>query len=331
MNVIRHASDLPPGSRRVCLAIGVFDGVHLGHQQIIRQTVADAQQHEAAAVVVTFDQHPNAIVAPDKVPPLIYSRSQKVRAIESLGANALLEIPFDREFSRQTGEQFIRSLARDSGQIQSICVGADFVFGHKRSGNVALLKQLGAELDFQVHGLAAVALDGETVSSTRIREAIHAGDFDSASQMLGRAYSLAGLVTHGDHLGQQIGFPTANLATPSLRLPPNGVYAAHVTRRTGIAPVTIQSRAQAEQKIGDRRDACATHRAVLNIGVRPTLQNPTPAPRVEVHLLDFDGDLYGQELEVTFASKLRAERKFGSLDELKAQIARDIAEAKKSF
>ncbi|TAL01044.1 MAG: bifunctional riboflavin kinase/FMN adenylyltransferase [Verrucomicrobia bacterium] len=317
MNVIHNATDLKPGSRKVCLAIGVFDGVHLGHQQIIRQTVADARQHEATAVVVTFDKHPNVIVAPDKVPPLIYSRPQKIRAIESLGADALLEIPFTKEFSAQTGEQFIRSLARDLGAVGarysgpqharnieaaagrspallSICVGADFVFGHQRSGNVALLKKLGDELGFQVHGLAAVALDGQTVSSTRIREVIRAGDFDAAGQMLGRAYSFAGVVEHGDQLGHKLGFPTANLDTAGLLLPTNGVYAAHA-------------------RVGGKN-----FRAVLNIGLRPTVQNPTPQVRVEVHLLEFSGELYGEEMEITFAARLRDEKKFSSLDELKA-------------
>ncbi|HEX5222570.1 MAG TPA: bifunctional riboflavin kinase/FAD synthetase, partial [Verrucomicrobiae bacterium] len=316
---------------KVCLAIGVFDGVHLGHQQIIRQTVADAQQYEALAVVVTFDKHPNVIVAPDKVPPLIYSRPQKIRAIESFGAGALLEIPFDTAFSQQTGEQFVRSLAHDLGKIQSICVGADFVFGHKRSGNVALLKALGQELQFTVHGVAAVSLDGQPVSSTRIREAIRAGDFDGASQMLGRAYSIAGKVVRGDQLGHKLGFPTANLDTAGLLLPPNGVYAAHVTRRTSVAPVSNIKDAQTEIECGDKREARPTHRAVLNIGIRPTVSQPTLAPRLEVHLLDFSGELYGQELEVTFTAKLRDEKRFSSLDELKAQIARDISEAQTKF
>ncbi len=305
MKVARSATELTPG--KVCLAIGVFDGIHLGHQQIIRQTINDAHQHEASAVIVTFDQHPNAIVAPDRVPPLIYSRPQKVRAIEALGADALLEIPFDREFSQQTGETFLRSLARDLGQIQSICVGADFVFGHKRSGDVPLLRQLGSELRFQVHGLAAVALDGQTVSSTRIRDTIRLGDFDAASQMLGRAYSIAGKVIHGDQLGHKLGFPTANLDTPGMLLPPNGVYAAHAS-------------------VGHK-----THRAVLNIGIRPTIQNPTPAPRVEVHLLDFTGDLYGQDMEITFAAKLRDEQKFPSVEALREQIQRDVTAARRSF
>lgn len=307
MKLIRTAKDLANGRRKVCLAIGVFDGVHLGHQQIIRQTINDARQHEAAALIVTFDQHPSAIVAPDRVPPLIYSIPQKVRTIEGLGAGALLEIPFDREFSQQTGEAFIRSLARDLGQIQSICVGADFVFGHKRSGNVSLLRQLGSELHFQVHGLAAVALDGETVSSTRIRETIRTGDFDAASQMLGRAYSIAGKVVHGDQLGHQLGFPTANLDTTGMLLPPNGVYAAHA-------------------RIGD-----TNHRSVLNIGIRPTIQNPTPAPRVEVHLLDFSGDIYGQEMEITLVTKLREEQRFPSVDALRVQIQQDVSAARAAF
>jgi riboflavin kinase/FMN adenylyltransferase len=307
VQVIHRATEFAVSQRKICLAIGVFDGVHLGHQQIIRQTVGDAQQHEAAAVVVTFDKHPNLVVAPDKVPPLIYSRPQKLRAIESLGAEMLLEIPFDQSFSQLTGDQFIRSLASGLGKIQSICVGADFVFGHKRSGNVASLKSLGAELGFQVHGLAAVALDGQTVSSTRIREAIRSGDFDAAGQMLGRAYSLAGEVVRGDQLGHKLGFRTANLDTTGLLLPPNGVYAAHA------------------------KVAGKNYRAVLNIGIRPTVDQPTPQPRVEVHLLNSSDELYGQELEVTFAAKLRDEKKFASLDELKAQIARDISEAKRVF
>lgn len=336
MQVIRSA--LPPAARghlaagSACLAIGVFDGVHLGHQQIIRQAIADARQHEAHALVVTFDQHPNTIVAPDRVPPLIYSPAQKLRAIESLGADALLMIHFDELFSRLTGEQFIRQLAREVGRIKSICVGADFGFGHKRSGNVALLRTLGRELDFSVHGLAAVALDGQTVSSTRIREAVRAGDFDAAGQMLGRAYSIAGTVVRGDQLGHKLGFPTANLETTGLLLPPNGVYAAHATCRTGGAPASnYKPSVEAGLNPNDRRDAGSTHRAVLNIGIRPTVGEPTPTPRVEVHLLDFAGELYGQEMEVTLAAKLRDEQRFASLDELKAQIARDVAEAKKQF
>ena len=300
MKIIHAANELGPGNRKVCLAIGVFDGVHLGHQQIIRQTVTDARQHDALAVVVTFDQHPSAIVAPDRVPPNIFTRAQKLREIQALGADVFLEVPFDREFSQKTGEVFIRELAGDFGKIQSVCVGADFVFGCKRSGNVALLQKLGAESGFQVHGHAAVALDGEVVSSTRIREAIRTGNLDAASQMLGRPYGISGLVVKGDKIGRQLGFPTANLSVAGLILPPNGVYAGWAT--------------------------CSgrNYRVALNIGLRPTVASAAPQLRVEAHLLDFAGELYGSELEVQVGQKLRAERRFDSVDELRQQIAEDI-------
>jgi riboflavin kinase / FMN adenylyltransferase len=304
MNLIRSPEEFAAHGRRVCVAIGFFDGVHLGHQQIIRQTVADALQHESIALVITFDRHPNTVVAPARVPPLIYSLPQKLRAIESLGIDTLRLIHFDRAFSEQSGEQFVRGLARDFGPVQSICVGANFAFGYQRSGNVALLTKLGEELGFKVHGLAAVALDGKAVSSTRIRKAVRAGNLDLAGQMLGRAYSLSGLVVKGGQLGRQLGFPTANLDVSGLVLPPSGVYAVQAAVR------------------GQR------HHAVVNIGVRPTLRNPEPQLHVEAHLLDFESDLYGEEIEIVFVEKLREEMKFPSMTELKGQIARDIAAAR---
>lgn len=301
MKIIHAASELENGSRKVCLAIGVFDGVHLGHQQIIRQTVADARHHDALALVVTFDRHPNVIVAPDRAPAQIYARSQKLRAIKSLGVDALLEIHFDRDFSHKSGETFIRELVHHLHHIHSICVGANFVFGHKRSGNVSLLKNLGAELKFQVHGHAAVSLDGELVSSTRIREAIRSGELDAASQMLGRPYALCGRVLEGDKIGRQLGFPTANLDVTGLALPPHGVYAASTKLQGQL------------------------HHVALNIGLRPTMQNPQPKLQVEAHILDFSGNLYGTELLVEIGPKLRDERRFGSPDELRRQIEQDVA------
>jgi riboflavin kinase/FMN adenylyltransferase len=303
MNIIHAANELETKGKRVCLAIGFFDGVHLGHQQILRQTIADARQHDGIALVLTFDQHPATIVAPDKVPPLIYTLPQKLRAIESPGVENILLIRFDKKFSEQSGEQFIRGLAQELGKIRSICVGASFVFGHKRSGNVALLKKLGAELDFSVHGLSALSLDGQRVSSTRIREAIRAGDFDDASQMLGRPYAISGKVAIGDKLGRKLGFPTANLDANGLALPPNGVYAALT-------------------KVGG-----TLYRVALNIGFRPTVAAGKQL-RVEAHLLDFQGELYGQELEIEIGEKLRDEKKFASPEELKGQIARDVAAVK---
>jgi riboflavin kinase/FMN adenylyltransferase len=213
----------------------------------------------------------------------------------------LLELPFDKALSEKSGETFIRELAAGLGKIQSICVGADFVFGHKRSGNVELLKKLGTEMGFQVHGLSAVALDGQVVSSTRIREMIRAGNFDAASQMLGRPYAICGRIVEGDRIGQKMGFPTANLEVTNLILPPNGVYPAS-TRVKG-----------------------KFYRAALNIGVRPTVSAVKPQLRVEAHLLDFSGELYGEELELQTGMKLREEQRFGSVEELREQIGRDVA------
>jgi riboflavin kinase/FMN adenylyltransferase len=300
MTIIHQANELETKGKKVSLAIGFFDGVHLGHQQILRQAIADARQHGGIPVALTFDQHPNVVVAPDKTPPLIYSLSQKLRTIESLGFENILLVPFDKPFSEQRGEEFIRGLARDLGKIHSICVGADFVFGHKRGGNVALLKKLGAELNFQVHGLSAVSLDGEAVSSTRIREAIRSGNLDDASQMLGRPYAICGKVVIGDKIGRKLGFPTANLDAAGLVLPPNGVYAALTKRRGKL------------------------YRAALNIGIRPTVAAGKQL-RVEAHLLDFHGELYDTELEIEIGEKLRDEKKFNSPEELREQIARDVA------
>jgi len=307
VNVIHAASELQPGRRKVCAAIGVFDGVHLGHQQVIRQTLADARQHEGLAVAITFDCHPSTVVAPARTPLMIYSLPQKLRAIESLGVDAALVIHFDRDFSRIPGEEFIRHLARDFGGLSSVCVGGEFTFGYQRSGNVALLQTLGKELKFTVHGLSAVALDGQAVSSTRIREAVHRGDLDSAGQLMGRAYSLCGAVVCGDQLGRKLGIPTANVDVAGLAVLPHGVYAAHVAVRG------------------------RSHRAAVNIGVRPTVSSAAPRLQVEAHLLDFDGDLYGEELEITFAAKLRDERKFPSVEALTAQIRQDIAATRKMF
>jgi riboflavin kinase/FMN adenylyltransferase len=307
MRVVRELNALRDAGPRSCLAIGFFDGVHLGHQQVIRQMIADARAHEAAAVVVTFDAHPNTVVAPERAPQLIYPLEKKLAVIGQLGADAAWLIRFDGEFSRKTGEAFIRELVRAPGSVPSLCVGGNFTFGHRRGGDVALLRRLGTALGFKTHALASVALDGQPVSSTRIRDAIRTGDLDAAGQMLGRAYSLCGPVVRGDGVGRKLGFPTANVFVEDLVTPPRGVYGAHVTV-DGV-----------------------THRAALNIGMRPTLGSPEPKLQVEAHLLDFEGDLYSRTVEVEFVARLRDEQKFPSLDALKAQIARDIESARSLF
>jgi len=276
MKVISDAAALQPGPRAVCAAIGVFDGVHLGHQHVLRQTISDATRDQAVSAVVTFDRHPNAVVAPGNVPPLIYPLAKKLEVIASLGIEAAYVIRFDKAFSQISGEQFIRDLARDFQRITSICVGDGFMFGARRSGNVALLQKLGGELGFTLHALRDVELDGQSVSSTRIRDAVRAGDFALAGRMLGRPYALCGTVIHGEHLGRKLNFPTANLDVTGLLVPPTGVHAA-------------------EAQIG-----AARHRAAVNIGHRPTVHSADPQLHVEAHLLDFHGDIYGQVLELVF-------------------------------
>jgi riboflavin kinase/FMN adenylyltransferase len=305
VQLIHRAADLKSGGRKVSVGIGMFDGVHLGHQQVLKQALADARQHSGVSLTITFDRHPTSVINPSKAPRLIYSLPQKLREIEALGIDAILLLSFTKEFSQQPGEQFVRELAVQLGNIYSLCVGSSFTFGHKRSGNVELLKQLGKELNFEVHGLAAVSLAGQIVSSTRIRERIAAGDLNGASQMLGRTYSIAGKVTHGDKLGGKLGTPTANIDIGGLLTPPNGVYAVQV-------------------RMGNE-----LHPGVANIGYRPTVNEPSPALRFEVHLLGFQGDLYGRELEVSFAEFIRGEQKFAHLDALKEQISRDKESARR--
>lgn len=295
----------------VALAIGVFDGVHLGHQAVLRRA-RELGGTGAATVAVTFDHHPAAVLAPDRTPPLITTPAQRHRALAALGLAAVLVIRFDEAFSRVPAEAFIRGLADGFGRLSAVCVGEDFVFGHRRGGDLALLRRLGAELGFQAEGLPAVAADGAPVSSTRIRELLRAGDFPGAGRLLGRPYALAGQVIRGMQLGRRLGWPTANLDVAGRVTPPTGVYAA---------------RARWHPEGGLSRPPEALPAAV-NIGHRPTVAGGAAALHVEAHLLGFEGDLYGHELELEFTARLRDERRFPSLDELKAQIAADVTAAR---
>jgi riboflavin kinase/FMN adenylyltransferase len=224
--------------------------------------------------------------------------------LESLGVEVTRLIAFDRAFSRITAEAFVHQLVRDFAPLHSLSVGADFTFGHRRGGNLEGLVRMGCASGFEVHGLEPVTLGGEPVSSTRIREAIRAGDLSGATAMLGRPYSLVGPVVRGDQMGRRMGVPTANLAVAGMALPPDGVYAVEV-----------------------RLDGGLLRPGVLNIGERPTLRAPLPTRRFEVHLIDFEGDLYERELEVVFRRRLRDEKRFESMAALEVQIRRDIEAA----
>lgn len=304
MKVIHVPEELDCGARKVCLAIGFFDGVHLGHQQILRQTISDAAQRGGLSVAVTFDRHPNAIVAPARVPALIYPLSKKIAVLASLGLDAACVFHFDKAFSEKSAGQFSRDLAVGFQRLDSVSVGRAFTFGHRRSGNAQLLEAMEKELGFRVHAAAELRLDGEAISSTRVRELVAAGDFDLAGQMLGRPYCLVGRVATGAGMGRKLGFPTANLDVDGLLTPAGGVYAACA------------------------RVAGKNYRAAVNIGTRPTVQPASPSLVVEAHLLDFEGDLRGQELELEFAKKLREEQKFSSLAALREQIGRDVAQVR---
>lgn len=305
MKVLRTAQELAPGGRCVCVAIGVFDGVHLGHQQVLGSALKEARSRGGWAVAVTFDRHPQSILNPSQAPELIQPMPQKLRQLEQLGMDAAWVIQFDLEFSRQPARAFLESMAFAFAPLGSVSVGENFVFGSNRAGNVDLLHHFGQHSGFVVHAHPPVRFGDQIVSSTRIREAIASGDLADASNLLGRPYSLSGRVLPGQRLGRQLGFPTANVDVTGLVVPPFGVYVARAIRCGRILD------------------------AVLNLGARPTVSGGSTQRHCEVHLLDFDEDLYGEELEVRFLAKLRDEARFPSMDALKAQIRLDVAEARR--
>jgi riboflavin kinase / FMN adenylyltransferase len=291
------------------LVIGNFDGVHLGHQAVLRQAVDHARSLGLSANVLTFDPHPAGVVgggAPQRLTPL----ERRAELVGELGIDRMYVRRFDTAFAAWQPDRFARDLVVGALRAKIVVVGENFRFGAKRAGNLTLLRDLGAQLGFDVL-VHAVASDARgRYSSTRAREAVVAGDLEEVRRVLGRPHSVSGVVAHGDERGRTIGVPTANLADIPELLPPNGVYAVTVDQvdaaRGAFAPLA---------------------RGVTNIGVRPTVGGGGRLS-VETFLLDFDGDLYDTRLRLHIAARLREEKRFGSLDELKAQIARDIADAR---
>lgn len=291
----------------IFLAIGVFDGVHLGHQAVLRRAQTDAWAAGGTAVAVTFDPHPVRVLRPELVPRLLTSTPHKLRLIRALGLEHVLLIPFDLTFAATEPAEFIRALAAAARPLREVCVGFEWSFGKGRSGNLALLEQLGSDLGFAEVGVPTVEMDGEIVSSTLIRRAVEAGDLTRAARLLGREFTILGTVVEGDRLGRTMGFPTANLSAHNEQFPPNGVYAVEARRGA--------------QRLG----------GVVNIGVRPTIKHATGERVFEVHLFDFADTIYGEDLEITFRGFLRREQKFPSLDALRTQIASDAAQARNVF
>ena len=305
MRVLHSIAELATVPGPVFLAIGVFDGVHLGHRAVIERALSDAKAAAGTAVVVTFDPHPMRLMRPEKAPRLLTSTQHKTALIGRLGVSHLLVTPFTRELSATTPEDFVLSLNQACRPLREICVGTSWTFGKDKAGNVALLRKMGEELGFEAVGLPAVLINGEVVSSTRVRAGVRAGDLETVKRLLGRDFSILGTVKHGDHLGRTLGFPTANLSAHNEKFPPNGVYAV--------------------EAIYEGR----TLGGVVNIGVRPTIHTEGGERVLELHLFDFDEDLYGRDVEVVFHKFLRPEQKFPGLDALKEQIARDVVEARK--
>ena len=307
MRVLRSISELSELSGPLFLAIGVFDGVHLGHQTVISTSAKHAKEAEGTAVVVTFDPHPVKVLRPNNAPHLLTATQHKIALIRDLGVEHLLVLHFDRTFAATSPEDFVLQLVENSKPLREICVGHEWSFGKGRAGNLALLKKLGEIHGFKVIGVEAVKVNGEVVSSTAIRQAVEAGDLVKATQMLGREYTILGTVVRGEQLGRKLGFPTANLSAHSEQFPPNGVYVT-------------------EARLGG-----AFYRGVANLGFRPTVAGEKSARLLELHLFDLDREIYGEEMEVRFLRYLRPEQKFADVEALKVQIATDVRQARESF
>ena len=302
--LLRSIPELAALPRPVFLAIGVFDGVHLGHRSVLLRALSDARAAGGNAVAVTFDPHPAKVLRPNRAPRLLTATDHKLRLVRALGIDAVLVLPFSKEFADTLPEDFVNQLHAACHPLREICVGHEWCFGRGRKGNLEMLRKMGDQFGFDEVGIPAVEVGGEIVSSTAIRAAVQAGDLAHAARLLGRDYSILGTVKRGDQIGRSIGFPTANLSAHNEQFPPNGVYA-----------VTAQWR--------DR-----PLKGVVNLGVRPTIDSASSERLLELHLFDFDHDLYGEDIEVTFRSLLRPEQKFPSLDALKSQITLDVQKAR---
>jgi len=303
MEILRSIPELSRLPGPLFLAIGVFDGMHLGHQAVISTSAEHARSVNGTPVVVTFDPHPEKVLRPQAAPHLLTATQHKIGLIRDLGVGHLLIIAFDRQFAATEPEDFVKQLVKHSKPLREICVGHEWSFGKNRRGNLGLLKKLGAQFDFEVVGIPPVTMNGELVSSTAIRHAVQTCDLRKAAVMLGREYTILGTVVRGDDLGKKIGFPTANLSAHNEQFPPNGVYFAQAMLDGVIYP------------------------GVLNLGYRPSVSSEKDRV-LEIHLFDFDRDIYGSDLEVRFVRYLRPEKKFENVDMLARQIALDVKQAR---
>jgi riboflavin kinase/FMN adenylyltransferase len=301
-----HGTDSASIVRPTVLTLGVFDGLHLGHQLIIRTVVERARALGAVPTVITFDPHPRAVLHPESAPPLLQTFDQKIEAFGVLGLEQTIVIRFNREFAQLRAGDFLREVVRDRLQAREVYLGRGFAFGHNREGNIELLRKVSGQLGFRAEEVPEVRLHGQRISSSRIRGLLAEGHVNLARRMLGRPYGVEGRVERGQARGRELGFPTANLRPQNRVIPRGGVY---------VTATLIE---------GEWR------RSVTNIGTRPTFETATE-PSVETHVINWSGDMYADVLRVRFLHRLRDEKKFNSVDELKSQIERDVQRAVNYF
>ena len=301
-----HGTDNAEIQRPTVLTLGVFDGLHLGHQLIMSTVVERARAVGAVPTVITFDPHPRAVLHPESAPPLLQTFDQKIEGLGVLGIEQTIVLRFTPEFAAVRAPDFLRDIVMDRLHAREVYLGKGFAFGHNREGNIELLRRLGGELGFVAGEVPEVKLRGRRVSSSKIRELLTHGQVNLARRMLGRPYGVEARVEHGSERGHKLGFPTANLHPHNRVIPRNGVY---------VTGTLIEGQ---------------WRRSVTNVGLRPTFGDATE-PSVETFVMNWDGDLYGDVVRVRFLHRLRDERKFSSIDELKTQIARDVARANSYF
>ena len=306
MQIATFPDDPPPRWPNPVLALGNFDGLHRGHMKIIDRVRQRAGERGGTPAAMTFDPHPPRVLRPDKAPPLLMTRDQKVEALRRSGMQGLAFVRFTRELSLWDPETFVRTVLVEWLHVSEVWVGANFLFGHERAGTFSVLRTLGSRYGFRAEKIDPIRYKDFVVSSTRVRRLVSEGRVDEAAALLGHHYFLDGTVVRGAGRGRSIGVPTANLATPNDLVPPAGVYATLATVDGIVLP------------------------AVTNIGMRPTFGDVS-APVVETHVLDTDQDLYDRSVRLLFVQRLRDERQFPDVDALRAQIDADIRSARRLF
>ncbi len=302
MRIIRGTKNITGPIPYPVMAIGNFDGVHVGHQALFRITAELARENEGTSIAFTFEPHPLKIIAPEKVPPLLTHFKKKMELIESFEINMVICADFTRKFADQQPRDFSKNILFEKIGVKEVVVGFDYAFGRGREGTIPYLKKMGEEFGFKVHVVDPFQVNDQTVSSSHVRELVEAGEVESASQFLGRNYSITGPVVSGYKTGQAIGFPTANIDTSKVQIPGTGVYAVRVVYENN------------------------SYDAVANIGFNPTFNRDRLS--VEVHIFDFNQVIYHHEIEVQFVTRIRSEKTFKSADDLVVQIKQDIDKAR---